>query len=145
MLPEMVDGLLPPGIHSATWEEFMERFASSAYRQALAAGLRAAALALRAAGGTTLYVDGSFVTAEEFPSDYDGCWMTDGVDPTGLDPVLLNFDAERATQKAKYLGELFPAEGIERGSGRTFLDFFQIDKETGQPKGIVMLRLDELT
>jgi hypothetical protein len=50
-------------------------------------------------------------------------------------------DAGRAAQKAKYLGELFPAQMGEGGSGLTFLELFQVDKETGKPKGIVALDL----
>jgi hypothetical protein len=54
-----------------------------------------------------------------------------------LDPVLLIFDHQRATQKAKYGGELLPASG--------FLEFFQIDKEKGTRKGIIALDLGGLT
>jgi len=85
-------------------------------------------------------VNGSFVTAKEFPGDFDACWEMEGVEAELLDPVLLDFTDGRAAQKAKYSGELFPVQrqGI---SGATFLEFFQIDKETGDPKGIVMIDL----
>jgi hypothetical protein len=56
-----------------------------------------------------------------------------------LDPVLLDFADDRAAQKAKYFGEFFPAQALEVDSGRVFLDFFQIDKRTGHPKGILAL------
>ena len=49
------------------------------------------------------------------------------MDPTILDPVLLTFDPGRATQKAKYLGELFTASAIASGDGFSFLEFFQIN------------------
>ena len=77
------------------------------------------------------------------PNDFDGCWNISGVDPTKLDPVLLDFSDGRAAQKAKYLGELFPAEIPEGASGRTFLEFFQIDKHTGGQKGIVGIDLED--
>ena len=48
------------------------------------------------------------------------------------------------TQKNKYRGELFPAQLIEGGSGMTFLAFFQIDKVSLRPKGIVALDLRSL-
>jgi len=92
-------------------------------------------------GCRTVYIDGSFVTAKPHPDDFDGCWDIDGVDPERLDPVLLTFNSGRAAQKAKYLGELFPARMGEGGSGLTFLEFFQVDKETGNQKGIVSLEL----
>jgi hypothetical protein len=46
--------------------------------------------------------------------------------------------------KAKYLGDLFPAEVEEGGSGRLFIDFFQIDKDTGVPKGVVLIDLQSV-
>jgi len=138
------NGLLPAGIHAASWKEFVERFVQSPHRLRLMAGLRAALDALNAAGCETAYVDGSFVTAKEVPGDYDGCWDIKNVDPTRLDPVLLTFDAGRVAQKAKYLGELFPASTTETATGRTFLEFQQIDKDTGDAKGIVALDLRRL-
>ncbi len=92
-------------------------------------------------------VDGSFVTAKSIPNDFDGCWSTEGVDFDLLnliDPILLTFGNGRAAQKAKYLGELFPADTTEFGTGRTFLEFFQIDKETGDQKGIIAIDLRRL-
>jgi len=128
-------------MHRATWLQFEGRFGGTPERQRLLKGLRKALEALRAAGCQTVYLDGSFGTSKAVPGDFDGCWDIVGVDPELLDPVLLEFDEGRATQKAKYLGELFPAQMGEGGSGLTFLDFFQIDKESGKPKGIVVLDL----
>jgi hypothetical protein len=106
-------------------------------------GLRAALENLRQAGGHTVYVDGSFVTAKENPGDFDACWEMQGVDPTKLDPVLLKFDNKRAAQRAKYLGELFPASSISSISGPTYLEFFQSD-EDGNRKGIIAIDLRRL-
>ena len=92
----------------------------------------------------TVYVNGSFVTNKEVPNDFDACWEEAGVDPTVLDPVLLTFDPGRVTQKANYLGELFPASAIASGDGFSFLEFFQTDKETGGPKGIIAIDLGDL-
>lgn len=137
-------GLLPPGVHESTWPKFAERFGTTPHRRRLLQGLRAALESLRVAGCRTAYVDGSFVAAKRIPGDFDVCWEVEGVDPHLLDPVLLTFDDGRAAQKAKFLGELFPAQTQETGSGATFLEFFQVDKETGQPKGIVALDLRSL-
>ena len=108
-------------------------------------GLEAALEDLKGAGCGTVYLNGSFVTSKTYPNDYDACWEEVGVDPTALDPVLLTFDSGRAAQKAKYMGELFPASIIADIDGLSFLEFFQTDKETGRPKGIVAIDLGGLT
>ncbi|HET6381802.1 MAG TPA: hypothetical protein VFJ58_00285 [Armatimonadota bacterium] len=142
-LPEFTrQGTLPPGIHEADWAEIETRFGAAPFRQRLIAGLRAALLSLKEAGCVEAYIDGSFVTNKPRPGDFDACWSVAGVDADLLDPVLLIFDHGRAAQKAKFAGELFPAELPEGISGRTFLEFFQIDRATGGPKGIVLFRLD---
>jgi hypothetical protein len=52
---------------------------------------------------------------------------------------------EAAWQEFAYCyGELFPAQFRAGGSGETFLEFFQTDKETGNPKGIIVLDLRRL-
>ena len=58
-----------------------------------------------------------------------------------MEPALFDFSNQRAAQRRKYLGEMFPADSQELASGRTFLDFFQQDKETGDPKGVVAIDL----
>jgi hypothetical protein len=136
------DGNLPTGVHEATLEEVTDKFGGTAHRQNLIKGLIAALKALKAAGCKKAYVDGSFITEKSVPGDFDGCWDMTDVDPTLLDPVLLDFDYSRAAQKAKYLGEFFPALLVEGGSGETFLDFFQTDRNTGDPKGIVAIDLE---
>ena len=108
------------------------------------AGLRAALENLKGAGCRTVYINGSFVTRKRVPNDFDVCWEEDGVDPVALDPVLLTFDPGRTTQKAKYWGKLFPASVISSAGGLSFLEFFQTDKETGKPKGIVAIDLGGL-
>ena len=108
------------------------------------AGLRAALVNLKGAGCRTVYVIGSFVTSKNLPNDYDACWEENGVHPVALDPVLLTFDPGRAAQKAKYMGELFPASVVADSGGLSFLEFFQTVKETGNPKGIVALDLGGL-
>ena len=108
-------------------------------------GFRAAIENLKDTGCRVVYLNGSFVTSKTHPNDYDACWEEAGVDPTALDSVLLTFDAGRATQKAKYLGELFPASIIADAEGLSFLEFFQTDNETGRPKGIIAIDLGGLT
>ena len=142
MLPPFTKhGWLPKGIHRTSWPVFVERFGTTSRRRKLLAGLKAAMQSLRAAGCKTVYIDGSFVTIKRNPGDFDGCWDIASVEPELLDPVLLTFDAGRAAQKAKYLGELFPAQMSEGATGQTFLEFFQVEKETGAVKGIVVIDL----
>ncbi len=136
------DGNLPPGVHWATWQEFAARFGTTPHRQRLLQGLKSALDSLSKAGCEVVYIDGSFVTEKENPNDFDGCWDTTGVDPNFLDPILLNFDNKRVAQKAKYLGEFFPAQGQADDAGRTFLEFFQTDRN-GNLKGIVAIDLGE--
>ena len=107
------------------------------------AGLKAAIVNLKNAGCRTVYVDGSFVTSKGIPGDFDACWEVEGVDPYKLDPVLLTFENGRAAQKAKYLGEMFPAGYIADDDGSYFLEFFQMDKDTGEQKGIIAIDLGE--
>ena len=142
MIPPLNDdGLLPPGIHWATWVEVEKRYSTTVWRRMLTDGARRAAEDLKQAGCRTLYLDGSFVTSKRRPSDFDGCWDPDGVTWDQVDSVLRTFGNRRAAQKAKYHGELFissrPADG-----GLTFLDFFQRDKYTGNPKGIIAIDLE---
>src|SRR5579862_5702658 len=135
MIPPFdTSGNLPPGIHSAEWTEVEARFGTTPRRRALLTGLRAALDALALANCRTVYIDGSFVTSKSTPGDFDACWDVTGVDPSRLDPILLTFDNGRAAQKARFGGELFPAQLPEGLSGRTFLEFFQTDRRTGSPK-----------
>lgn len=144
MIPEFGrSGSLPAGIHWATWQEIESRFGFSERRMRLLAGLKLALAALHAAGCRQVYIDGSFVTVKHEPGDYDACWDIEGVDVDSLDPVFLDFSNGRRAQKRKYFGEFFPAQMPEGATGRQFLEFFQTDKETGKPKGIVGLNLQE--
>jgi hypothetical protein len=103
--------------------------------------LRHALTDLALAGCKTVYIDGSFITTKETPGDFDACWDEDGVAWDALDETLLTFADARAAQKLKYGGELFPMRSHADPWGNRFLDFFQIDKRTQQPKGILKLSL----
>ena len=144
MIPEFIaGGLLPEGIHPATLEEVRERFGGNERRRQLLAGLVAALLLLRAAGCRRVYINGSFVTAKERPNDIDVCWDIEDVDADALDDVFFDFSDGREAQKARFGCEFFPAQLPEGVTGRAFLEFFQTDKQTGEPKGIIELKLDD--
>jgi hypothetical protein len=142
VIPEFEDdtGNVPPGVHTASWDELIGRFGKTPWRLELLEGLKRALDSLERAGCVMAYIDGSFVTSKEVPGDFDGCWEAAGVDPDELDPVLLEFDNLRAAQKVKFRGELFPAELEADAHGTSFLDFFQKDRD-GNPKGILAIGL----
>lgn len=143
MIPSFDErGNLLPGIHPATWDEIVERYATTEHRATMLDGFGEAVASLRDARCSRVYLNGSFVTEKEAPGDFDACWEVSGVDPDLLDPVLLDFSDRRAAQKARYGGELFPAQVAAEPGGTVFLEYFQRDRQTGEPKGIVALDLE---
>jgi hypothetical protein len=107
-------------------------------------GLEQALQALRRTGCRRAYIDGSFVTAKEDPSDYDVRWEERNVDPLLLDPALMDFSNRRRAQKQRFEGEFFPAM-MPAGPGYAdFLDYFQHEANTDAPKGIVAISLKDL-
>ena len=138
---DQASGNLLPGIHEAAWDELVTRYGSTPHRLSLLAGLRQALDALQTAGCRRAYINGSFVTVQEDPADFDGCWEVVGVNADLLDPVLLDFRHHRAAQKARFGGELFLAHMPADPLGTSFLDFFRRDKATGDPKGIIGIDL----
>lgn len=61
--------------------------------------------------------------------------------PNRLDSELKEFGNDRAAQKARYGGEIFPAQWNADPDGTTFLDYFQYDNVTERPKGIIAIDL----
>ena len=147
MIPTLIDILgapwpvLPEGIHVADFASISACFAISPWRRGLFDELLEASRNLSNAGCRRLYLNGSCVTGKPKPADYDACWEPDGVNPDVLDPTLLNFDNQRALQKAKYKGEFFPTSASAGCSRATFVDFFRIEKFTGLKKGIILAEL----
>jgi len=145
VIPDLVDigGLwkvLPPGVHDATLEEVETRFATSEHRKRLFSGFSEGVMALRKAGCCKIFLDGSFITEKPIPGDFDVCWDYIGVDDTKLDPVFSDFNDRRKKQKERFHGEFFPTSFLVDNK-RFFFDFFQIDKYTGNAKGIICIKL----
>jgi hypothetical protein len=137
-------GLLPPGEHLAPWDEIRIRFGGDFRRDDIIGGIRLAALHLKRAGCRRLWIDGSFATNKRAPADWDGCWDPIGVVPSLVDPILLDpTPIGRTRVKQKYRADLFPSSVVERDSGLLFVKFFQVDKATGDPKGILLLDLTQ--
>ncbi len=131
-------GQLPAGVHEAEWAEVVERFGWTKRRRTLLAGLAEALRLLRAAGCAAAYLGGSFVTAKPIPADFDAAWVPAGVEVDLLDEVFFDFSDGRAAQRARFGGELFPADFEEADTGRSFAEFFQFSRED-EPVGIVLL------
>jgi hypothetical protein len=135
---------LAAGIHWAEWEEIVERLGFSERRQELLPGLYLGLQALKRAGCETAYLDGSFATGKATPGDFDVCYELRGMKRDLLDSVLKDFSNLRASQKAKFGGEFFPANALATPSGTRFLDFFQINKYSQEAKGIIAIDLRRL-
>ena len=141
MIPALVDigepyKVLPPGVHDASLDEIEQEYAHNEHRKNLFKGLVKMVNELQKAGCQAIFLDGSFVTDKPMPSDFDVCWLPIGVSSKKLDPVLLDFSAKRKKQKQKYGGECFIST-TKAAPGFTYFEFFQRDKDTQKPKGII--------
>jgi hypothetical protein len=148
MIPSLVTipgspwDLLPPGVYAATLSEIENVFAYNTLRRTMFSGLIDACASLAGAGCRMVLLDGSYVSSKALPGDYDACWEPDGVDFGKLDPVFAEFRNGRASQKAKFKGEFFPSTLIAADIGRVFVEFFQVDRFTGNRKGILSISID---
>lgn len=138
-------GLLEPGQHHISWDEFVRAYGVNKRRNALIAKMPAAFSLLRKAGCRTIFMNGSFVInpkVELDPSDYDALFLLNEIsDGKLLDPIFRMQPSGMINNKeqiARFGGEFYAAE-IPSRLGGTMLEFFQQDKETGAPKGIIML------
>ncbi len=88
-----------------------------------------------------MYIDGSFITSKNSPSDVDGCWVFNpNINPKLLDPVFKDRKHPREKMKQKY-GVDFLIHGHDRGTdGQPIEGSFQMD-HNGNEKGILLLRL----
>ena len=134
--------VLPPGVHKSTLKEIEGRFATSDHRKHLFAGFKNGVIALQKAGCRKIYLDGSFITEKSIPGDFDVCWDRIGVDDKKLDPVFYDFKDKRKKQKERFYGEFFPMH-LFADRTHVFLDYFQIDKYTGNAKGIICIKFSK--
>lgn len=139
-IPKLNDnGELPAGEHLTSLDEIERVYGSHTdQRKNLMGGLYAAVSNFEAAGVTTIWIDGSFVTDKDIPNDIDGCWeYNTSVSIDTLDPVFLD---GRIKMKEKYGLDFFIANCIEADSGLPFPKFFQVNRD-GESKGILVVKL----
>lgn len=134
--------VLEQGVHKLSLDQFEVIFAYNDVRKSQFSGLIRALKNLKDAGCKRVFVDGSYVTKKITPGDFDVCVDYNNVDFTKLDSVFSNFENKRAAQKSKFLGEFFPHISKADASGTIFLEFFQKEKYTNKPKGIIEICLD---
>jgi len=137
------NGNMPQGIHPYSWSEFARTFGWNARREFLLQGMLEALQYFRSLGCQRVYIDGSFVTSKDTPSDYDAAWDRSGMTLVNIDPMFRSNPDGRIKQKAMYGGEWFPASGIADGADTLFLEFFQIDR-SNNVKGIVLLEMESV-
>ena len=134
-------GLLPPGMHYATWNELTARFGINKHRLKLLDGLKNGLNLLIEYGCKEACVNGSFVTAKVFPGDIDVCYDNTHMNWKKFTKEHQEFvDARNGTliMKQKYGCEFYAYNAFEDD----ILRIFQFDKNN-TPKGIIKLTLSE--
>lgn len=145
-------GLLVPGEHKLTLEEFEQLFVYNYRRREIYTGFLKLIEIFRQIECTHLYTDGSYVTQKPHPGDIDVCWhMHEDRDKKNIQleklfricqPLLfLNEKKNREFIQDEFCADVFPANTKEGVSGLMFKDFFQKDKHTGVQKGIIIIDL----
>lgn len=138
-IPGLADNCLPAGLHWIGIRDFRDAFVSNYHRSWLFEGLVKASIELRHSGCSRIFIGGSFVTAKEFPGDYDACWDPAGVSAASLNPSL--FDPTLSDEQKKiYRGEWFIGKH-GNGPESAMYQFLSKDKDTGIERGMVGIKL----
>lgn len=144
MIPEFnEDGLLPPGIHRATLEEFKERFVifnRSDRRLRVFEGLNQLIQeAARSNIVQQILIGGSFVTAKAEPNEFD-CLVVvkSGLERTKVNPFEYRL-ISRPMARRLFRGDVVPVSEGSSVDGE-YLEFFQHTRE-GERVGIVEIEL----
>jgi len=142
MIPEFRDdGYLPEGLHSATAAEVTFRFGSTnSRRRRLALRLRRWIELARGTRAERFLVDGSFVTAKEYPKDVDAVvWLAVDFE----EQVLEGSDAAAELEDmllTRRPEEIFAAE--DSHDWDEWVEFFGRTREAdGSRKGLVEVEL----
>lgn len=130
---------LPPGSYVCTVDEIEARFANNDHRRMLFNKLLRVIDILKEACCREIYLNGSFITAEPQPNDFDLCYEPTGLEPTESFRPLLALDVE--ARQALYGGDIFPRMP-EPPFCSDHVRLWQIDKN-GDAKGIIRILLRE--
>jgi len=144
VLPALtIDGELPPGVHTAGWQEFISRFGGSSPRRLWLSDRLRTILELAATGGRLrrIFVWGSFVTAKPSPRDLDILpIVSDDFEVEQMSaPAQAVFDSTRA--KLLFESDVFWARS---SIGQEVLDLWLDTYQTSRgfrKRGIVELEL----
>ncbi len=135
-------GYLPGGTHDASMSEVAERYAYNFRRREILKGLQHVLELLAARGVQQVWLDGSFVTNKQRPSDVDVIY----VPPPGADTSAWDWvsPARRPDLKKHHRVDLWqfpspqPPKKFPVGHTLTIKQFFESDADD-LPKGIVNL------
>jgi len=141
------DGHLPDGEHPGTWAAIAATFGEGARRTVLLRRLLMLLQDLRSAGVSDVWLDGSFVTSDPEPGDFDVCWNPIGATKSALPPEFgygqdVALDPQRSNHellKLRYGGDVF----VHLPPFADFVALFRQDRE-GQPRGIVKVDMESL-
>jgi predicted nucleotidyltransferase len=122
VIPELIDGMLPEGIHPCTMEEVNERFGRflrSDRRIHLTASLREFVGAARESGiVAAIVIDGSYVTRKEEPGDID---LIVALKP-GIDTAILMRPFEYNVQSQRMVKQIYRFDIRVAEDGSTVYD-----------------------
>ncbi len=150
MIPDFIDTntdfdfkILPEGIWKTTLEHIKLKLLFSERRIELFDGLMLCLIDLKEVGCKTVFIDGSFVTNKEDPTDIDVAYSPFGGFSwdklSELHPVFLKSRDER---KRKYNCDIFDAYSEADNNQTIFRDFYQkIEGIKNIKKGILKINL----
>ena len=135
-------GLLPIGVHYATWGELIENFGFNQHRQMLLSGLKKGLKDLFYYGCNEIYIGGSFVTDKPEPGDVDVCFDNSFMKWKPFQNNYPEFSLNKSglyIQFKNYKSNFYPYNSYDD----YFFHFFQYSKN-GEQKGLVKLSLREI-
>jgi hypothetical protein len=147
-IPPLVQGLMPAGIHRASWREFKTSFGTTVLRENRIRQLESIGHFLGRAGCRAIYVGGSLISAKLKPLDFDACWVKDGVNlelVRSRAPELLETFAIRA---ARFKGDIWISDELVTASDKSempALEYLQRNPRRKARVGVLLLDPGELT